>query len=97
MRAERENSKKFAESFAGKANYDVLLENPDCGNLKTPQLGHALARLSGVRVHGGMGKPIRFRIVHRHEKLALADGGCHHKPARGLAVSGTDPNLFIGF
>ena len=43
MRAERENSKKFAESFAGKANYDVLLENPDCGNLKTPQLGHALA------------------------------------------------------
>jgi hypothetical protein len=53
VRAERENSKKFAESFAGKANYDVLLENPDCGNLKTPQLGHALYKLHEAVSHPG--------------------------------------------
>lgn len=69
MRAERENSKKFAESFAGKANYDVLLENPDCGNLKTPQLGHALDK--------GLLRAYKTRLpndIHRILGWQLQDG-----------------------
>jgi len=75
VRAERENSKKFAESFAGKANYDVLLENPDCGNLKTPQLGHALdtlqARLS-AQFKNAIEAPKYFRsIAIKSSRLGL--------------------------